>query len=246
LIEEVWPNFFFVGGSRCGSTSIYNYLREIPTIFMPDWKTPGYFLSKNSISKEEYLYLFKGAEGKKAVGEASGYIRDPNSPRLIHEQIPHSKIIMSLRDPVERTYSHFLQALGGGYYRGTFEEAFSIYLKNNTIDEKYGMMKHVIDGSFYFESVKRWIEIFGEKQVLILIFEEFISDVKIAVKKILEFLEVDEEIPKNINKIYNPYRKPLGKFGKSFVRNETVKGIAKSILPGTSAKTLLYYFSNKC
>ena len=67
---DIWPNFFIVGGSRCGSTSLYNYLKTVPKIFMPEWKGPADFFSNKTIDKETYLNLFNDAKGKKAIGES--------------------------------------------------------------------------------------------------------------------------------------------------------------------------------
>jgi len=245
LLEEIWPNFFIVGGSRCGTTSLYSYLKVIPKIFVPEWKAPAYFFSNKTIDKETYLNLFKDVKDKKAIGESSGYLQSPESPGLIHEQLPNSKIIISLRDPIERTFSHYLQGLGGGYYTGTFEEAFSIFMSNDTTDSKYEIMKHMIDGSYYYKSVKRYLETFGKKQIKIIIFEEYIADTKRKIKEILDFLDIDDDVPKNIEKVYNPYRQPLGKVGTSLVKNETVKNLVKSLLPDTSAKTLLKFVTGK-
>jgi len=244
-MDGIWPNFFIVGGSRCGTTSLYNYLKAVPSIFMPEWKAPNYFTPKRTIDKETYLELFKSTKGKNAIGESSGYLTVPESPRLIHETIPDAKIIISLRDPVERVFSHYLQGLGGNYYSGTFEDAFSIYQANKTDTELFGIMEHMVKGSYYSKPVKRFLDTFGEKQVKIIIFEEYTADTKKLVKEILKFLEVNEDVSTNIEKIYNPYRQPLGKFGKAVVRNQTIKGVVKSILPGDSAKNLLQIITSK-
>ena len=56
--------------------------------------------------KKEYHRLFKDAKGHIATGEATNiYLWDPDAARLIHQTVPHARIIMSLRDPIERTYS---------------------------------------------------------------------------------------------------------------------------------------------
>jgi hypothetical protein len=245
-MEEIWPNFFIVGGARCGTTSLYSYLKAVPKIFVPDWKAPNYFIPNPTIDKESYLKLFRDGIGKQAIGESSGYLYDSESPRLIFEQLPHAKIIISLRDPVERAFSHYLQGLGGNYYTDSFEEAYKIYQEKRTNENLYDIMKHhMIKGSFYSEPVKKFLKIFGKKQVKIIIFEEYASDVKKSVKDILEFLEVDDYVPNNVDKAYNPYRQPLGKIGRAILQNPTIKGVAKSILPGDSARNLLRVTTGK-
>ena len=62
--------------------------------------------------KKEYLKLFENARGYTAVGEATPiYLWDPDAPKLIHQTVPHARIIMILRDPIERAYSNYLMKM---------------------------------------------------------------------------------------------------------------------------------------
>ena len=110
----MWPNFFIVGAAKAGTTSLYQYLKQIPGIYMSPVKEPHYF-SRRVIpddhhyrpirDKEKYLSLFKKVNNEKVVGEASPtYLRDPEAPRLIHQVSPNARILISLRDPIERPF----------------------------------------------------------------------------------------------------------------------------------------------
>ena len=117
---EKWPNLFIVGAMKSGTTSLYEYLNVIPRIYMSPIKEPKYFHMKGygkevnvkRISdKKNYLNLFEKVNTEKIIGEASpDYLFDPNSPRLIHKKVPNANIIICLRDPVERTFSHYLMS----------------------------------------------------------------------------------------------------------------------------------------
>ena len=115
--EEIWPNFFIVGAQKAATSSLYQYLKEIPGVYMSPIKEPFYFAphtvqddaSDLIRDKKEYLRLFEKARGYIAVGEATPiYLWDPDSPKLIHQTVPHARIIMILRDPIERAYSNYL------------------------------------------------------------------------------------------------------------------------------------------
>jgi len=83
-MKIIWPNFFIVGAPRAGHTSLYNYLDGIQEIYMSPAKAPGYFLSKDfkgKYDKEKYLALFKDVKDEKAIGEASSYMTDSESPK---------------------------------------------------------------------------------------------------------------------------------------------------------------------
>ena len=115
-----WPNFFIVGADKAGSSSLYSYLKEIPEIFMSPIKEPNYFsvktISQNGLlntirDKKKYLALFKNVKDEKIFGEASSsYLADPEAPNLIHQVSPRAKILISLRDPAERIFSHYLMS----------------------------------------------------------------------------------------------------------------------------------------
>ena len=245
-MKIIWPNFFIVGAPRAGHTSLYNYLDMVQGIYMSPAKAPGYFLSKDfdgKYDKEKYLALFKDVKDEKAIGEASSYMTDSESPKLIHEQIPNAKIIMILRDPIQRAYSHHLQALRGVYENLTFEKAFHDYLK--TDDKSSGFYKHIIGPGFYYKPVKKFQEIFGPERVKIVIFEEYVQDTKKTVKDILEFLEVEAKLPENVNEEYNVYSEPLGKFGTSIVKNKLINKFAKKFLIKSKRQEILRTVINK-
>ena len=123
---KIKPNFIIVGVARCGTTSLFHYLEQHPEIGMAKVKEPKYFssldltLPQNGIGdstvfskliKDEASYdnLFEGLEGYKAVGEASSdyfYYHKTVIPR-IKKKLGDIKIIVCLRDPVERAFSAY-------------------------------------------------------------------------------------------------------------------------------------------
>ncbi len=194
---ETWPNFFIVGAPRAGTTSLYNYLKKIPGIYMSPMKEPHYF-SESSFpegrfrtiirDKKKYLELFKKIKNEKIVGEASAtYLSDPEAPNLIHHIIPNAFILASLRDPVERTFSHFLMHKSQGVLKPTFYEQLENEL-NNIVDPTEPNIH--LESGLYSSGVKKHLNIFGENQVKIIIFEEFIKNTKGTVEEILKFLNI--------------------------------------------------------
>src|SRR5882672_9220913 len=119
-MEMKLPNFFIVGAPKAGTTSLYYYLSHHPEVFMSPVKEPNFFSYDETVKQnlyhkekgvgkfEEYRQLFASSNGHhKAIGEASvSYLFYPSVPQRIHELVPKAKIIISLRNPVERAYSH--------------------------------------------------------------------------------------------------------------------------------------------
>jgi hypothetical protein len=246
--QEKWPNFFIVGAPRCGTTSLYSYLKEVPGVYMPRVKEPFYF-SPNLVQgwhhpermvtdKEQYLGLFKNAKGYIAVGEASpSYLWDPDSPKLIHEAVPHARIIILLRDPIDRAYSHYL--LHMKTWAPARRSSFADHLTRGDIsqlDLQFGM---------YYEQVKRYLEIFGTEQVKVIIFEEFIQHLEQTVNEVLSFLGINYTVDAMRLKEDNAYsvpRSPLSLWVYAFFRWLRARGINTSrirILVGDSAILVL-------
>ncbi|AJW71782.1 sulfotransferase family protein [Nitrosopumilus adriaticus] len=212
-----WPNFFIVGATRCGTSSLYEYLNETNGVFMSSIKEPAFFSvsinrRKPIQNEHDYLNLFNDAKPEQAIGEASTrYFIDPKSPSLIKNKIPNAKIIIVLRDPVERAFSSYLY-----YLRREKNEPFNMVVKKSLETDLSGdyLLHLVVKGGMYFEHVKRYLNTFGQNSVKILFFEEFFPDIKNQFKDLLKYLDIKSEPPKIINTIFNEYKKPKNKTSK--------------------------------
>lgn len=241
---EKWPNMFIVGASKAGTTSLYEYLKKIPGIYMSPIKEPDYFSSatvransklKPIRSTKQYLKLFEKVKNEKIIGEATPrYLSDPEAARLIHQIIPHAKIVISLRNPVQRLYSFYFMEQSVGKFKLSFHEQLQKELrKEQILGPKLGMER-----SLYSEDVKRYLNIFGAKQVKIIIFEEFIKDPKSIFRDILKFLGINQSIENFENIAYNTYSVPRGPIAKLIVGNISLVKAVRKILPSSNRKFL--------
>jgi len=202
-IMQIWPNFFIVGASRAGTTSLYNYLKKIPEVYMCPEKEPHYFsrVTQGRFKVEDektYLELFKGVKNEKAIGEAStSYIRSRVAPKLIHDKLPHSKIIIILRDPIDQLISSYFFNLQQRALNLSLHEA----VLKGRIDENGNSIKQ---NEGYSVQINRYLEIFGSDQVMIIIFEEFIKKPQDTVKQVLKFLGINYNFIDFKTIVYNP------------------------------------------
>jgi hypothetical protein len=219
--EEVWPNFFIVGTQKAATTSLHFYLKEIPGVYMSPVKEPFYFsthtVQANAIDlikdKKEYLRLFEKARGYIAIGEAStSYLWDPDSPKLIHQTVPHARIIMILRDPIERAYSNYLMYQKYGGIKSSFYDELMRDYKSQ--EKLYGKSQLYVELGMYYEQVKRYFDIFGREQVKVIIFEEFVQHPQQSINDVLAFLGVNYKVTA-IREQYNPYSVPRGPLSRS-------------------------------
>jgi Sulfotransferase family len=167
-----------------------------------------YYFAPNSVkskrwNKEEYLGFFKKANGHIAIGEATPiYLWDPDAPKVIHQTIPHARIVMSLRDPVERAYSQYLMAMKFVTWKSSFyDELIRSYKKQEKV---HGISNTLyVELGMYYDQVKRYFDIFGREQVKVLIFEEWVQDPAKYVNEVLAFLGVNYRVTE-IRGHYNP------------------------------------------
>jgi hypothetical protein len=169
--------------------------------------------------KKEYLRLFENASGYIAVGEASPiYLWDPDAPKLIDQTVPHARIIMILRDPIERAYSSYLMMIK---YSGVKSSFYDELVRDYKSQEKlFGRSKLYIEFGMYYEQVKRYFDIFGREQVKVIIFEEFVQHPEQSINEVLAFLGVDYTMTA-IREQYNPSsvpRSPLSVWIFAFFR----------------------------
>jgi len=211
---------------------------------MSTQKEPHYFSKRNNsfyeyrvppIKKRAYLDLFKKVKNEKAIGEAStSYLLEPTAAKLIFKVVPNAKIIISLRDPIERAYSFFLLRQSGGKTY-TFSKAIEKSLKAEK-DYYNGM---IVNGGFYYNQVKRFFDIFGREQVKIIIFEEFIKNPKNIIKEILDFLEVNADPPESVELVHNILTKPRSKLASKILQNEKIRQLGKKILSEDMAEIVV-------
>lgn len=225
----VKPNFLIVGAAKCGTTSLYEYLREHPEVFMPEWKEPCFFLSRpaygleSAIEKpEDYEALFSVVRNEKAIGEASPpYLYDQQSAKKIADYLGKDvKIIIILRNPIDMVYSLWGYIVAHGHESLQFFDAIRVavdrlrdegFKRACTINKIWIYNYSYIDRAKYSKQVKKFIQIFGREKVKVYIFEEFFSKPLESYSDVCEFLSISDDFYPDF-KQHNPvfeYRSDL-------------------------------------
>ena len=211
-------DFFIVGAPKAGTTSLYHYLNEHPEISMSSQKEPDYFsdadlqnegmyYGKNRIDTiKKYHNLFDNNSESKLKGEASvSYLFYKNVPQKIKEYNTDSKIIIMLRDPIDRAFSHYLMDYRLGLVSDSFEDI--IDQKSVHKDAKLFYQQY-IELSEYANQVKRYLDVFDSREILFIEYEDLKMDVLNVVKKTYLFLGVNEEYVPDVKKRHNTYTMP--------------------------------------
>ncbi|MEC7646426.1 MAG: sulfotransferase [Bacteroidota bacterium] len=213
------PNFLIVGAAKCGTSSLHNYLNQHPDIFMPSYNNLGMkvkeprFLIKDLVkhrlphgvwSFEEYQSLFMDVKKERLVGESTVlylYYYEHAIKNIKHYLGKDVKIIIMLRNPIDRAYSAYSFASRTHQENQPFKEA----LLNSKIrfdnDETSSPMILYKELGLYHKMVKAYMQNF--KDVHFIIYDDFIRQTDLEVKRVFDFLNVDQKIHINTNKIIN-------------------------------------------
>lgn len=234
------PDFFIVGAAKSGTSSLYNYLIQHPAIFMPELKEPHFFYSTASAGApvlgqkdlEKYLRLFKGVPDDIQAGEAStSYLYLKNAPQEIKRIQANAKIIMILRDPVERAYSQYWNHAREGLETLSFEEALRAEAQRRQKNWWYGLL--YVETGRYAEQVSRYLDVFGRDSVQIHLFEDLSQDAEGVCRKTFSFLGVDPDTPINTEKVYNRSGPAKSKLLSRLLGARGVRETARRALPAT-------------
>lgn len=210
-------NLFIVGTPKAGTTSLHHYLNEFPEILMSIRKEPDFFSDReiqeqglyygtsriNTLSK--YNSLFSSWIDESIIGEASvSYLFYPDVPERIKLYNDNSKIIIMLRNPIERAFSHYLMDYRLGLTSNSFEEEFD---KKTTLNfQQYFLLGN------YFHQVKRYLDIFGKENVHIIWYSNFKEKTENELNKVISFLGLNTNFRVDFNKIHNSFSMPKNNF----------------------------------
>ncbi len=242
------PNFLIIGAGKSGTTSLFNYFKEHPQIYMSPQKEPRFFAIEGEkidfqgpgdltrfryvTDIESYRLLFKNVSHEVAIGEASTwYLCVPKAAERIKHYLPDVKLIVMLRDPVERAYSNF-----SGLRREGVEslEDFSqaMAAEKERIENNWSPAWHYQQTGFYYNQLKRYFDLFEKSQIKIYLYEDFKTNSTNVVQDIFRFLGVDDTIVTDTSQKHNvsgiPRNRALHKFLK---QSNPLRGFLHSLVP---------------
>lgn len=224
-----FPDFLIVGAARSGTTSLGKYLNQHPQIFVPAM-SPRFFTSTDHRIKatsmirnvDDYSALFENTPAGHVAGEKSiSYLFDyEEAIRNIRRYVPEwkkIKILILLRNPVERVISHYRYFLQCNYEKNY--DFYAALLEGVDYYLGYGL---------YYEQVKAYQREFP--QVKIILFEDFRTNTLAVMQDIFRFLGVDDSYQPKIE-IHNPTKVYGSPIWGSLVNTLSKPGLISSHIP---------------
>jgi len=203
---RVLPNFFVIGAGRTGTTSLFHYLFQHPSITKSAYDELGFFDVNYHLGLNWYRSLFPSVLTKIFVklktkafltyDVTPSYVRRPWVAKRIHDMFPSTKLIVVLRNPVDKSYSQYYNSAKRGENR-TFEQVVKedmdniLKWKTKLKDDNYfatAVENSILARGFYAEQLPVWFDLFSKNQIMIIQSEKLSSDTKNVMNDVFQFL----------------------------------------------------------
>lgn len=244
------PNFFLIGAAKAGTTSFFGFLTQHPEVYGPALKEPNYFAlggapaafkgpgddaTVNRLSVHDgaaYEELFRGAGRAAAVGEASTlYLYAPEAPAAIRRQAADARLIVILRNPVERAYSAFLH-LRRDQREPLADFAAALAREEARIAAGWQHLWHYRRAGLYSEQLGRYLEHFPRERLLIHLYDDLVSRPGDLLRETFRFLGVDADFEPDVSRRANVAGQPRSKLlHRILIGQNPIKSLAKRLVP---------------
>jgi len=250
-MEQSKPNFLIAGVARCGTTSLYHYIKQHPSIGLPNIKEPKFFSSRftsfphNGIgdstvdakiirTEHDYFSLFEGLNKYEKIGEASSdyfYYHQKTVP-AIKATLGDIPVIIVIRNPIERSFSAYNNLLRDNREKLSFKEALD--KEEERIENNWDWMWHYKKGSLYADGIQNFMSHFSNVKVIL--YDDLKNDPEKTTKGVFDFLNVSSDFKPDTSVTYSH----SGKIGNSLIATLTrrdlwltnmVRNIAFALIP---------------
>ena len=241
------PNFLIFGERRSGSTTLARWVECHPDVFLHPKMDMAYFIDKdlvgrkewkegkaeyakweNEHSQTEYQQYFDNSENKTAIGEKSAdyFFWQPAHER-VKKYLPDVKLVITLRNPIDRAWSMYWNERGKGREILEFEDAINVEPERVLKSDYAKLHLSYVSRGYYDESLNALYKTFSRKNVYVLILEKARIDPKKYLKEIYTFIGVNDSvgydnIKKEFNKNWTLIQKPTIKKFKVFASLENI------------------------
>ncbi len=245
----VMPNFLIVGAAKAGTTALHTYLQQHPQIYMTPDKETNFFafegqkLNFRGIGDEAinqfsitdlatYQNLFAGVTNETAIGEACPlYLYHPKAPHNIAQALPNVRLIVILRNPVDRAYANYLHLIRDDR-EPEKDFAQALQAEPERIGNNWEWFWHYVQLGYYGQQLKQYYGLFDKSQIRVYLYEDLVKRSDWLIQDLFEFLQVDTSFQPDMsirpNKSGVP-KNPL--LHKLLTKPNPIKSLLKPLFP---------------
>ena len=187
--------FVCIGSQKAGTTSFHDILVQHPKVGLPHHKETQFFVDDAQYQKGlnyYFNYHFKGIKNDAVLGEVNPqfcYVEE--AANRLKDNFERLKVIMIVRNPVDRAFSHYQMTQRRGLEKLSFEEALRKE-KDRLIDAHGHLHFSYADRGMYTDQINRYEELFGQENLMVILFEDFVKSTPEVMKEVCDFIEIPQ------------------------------------------------------
>lgn len=197
------PDFLIIGAQKAGTTSLHHYLSQNVKIKAGVIKEAQFFNMNYVRGHQYYRSIFPFDDDFLTFDATPDYLDHPDVPELCHQLLPKAKLIIMMREPVSRAFSHFnfVQKYDRFESELTFEQALAreedrvnkaLAMRNS---DPYTAARHLSNYGYkikglYHQHICNWLKYYDKKRMLFIEFSEFVKNPQQSMDEVCEFLDI--------------------------------------------------------
>lgn len=187
--------FVCIGSQKAGTTSFHDILVQHPNVGLPSHKETQFFIDDAQYKKGlsyYFNYHFKGTQKNAILGEVNPqFCYVEKTAQRLKQHFKDLKVVMIIRNPVDRAFSHYQMTQRRGLENLSFEIALE--KEKERLSDEHGQLHHsYADRGLYSNQIERYQKLFGVKNVKVIIFDDFIKSTPKVMQDVCDFIEVPQ------------------------------------------------------
>ena len=191
-------DFVVIGAAKAASTSLHHYLSAHPGTFVPRVKEIAFFSDTHLWDKgtDWYFDWFENADGTRLTGEVSPqYMRDDITAERMHQVLPHAKLIVSLRNPIDRLYSHYRHAVvEGNLQNSVFGQLIDQQLAGHD-SSLVREFRELLRYGEYGRILTAYLRLYPREQIRVVQFDDLVKRPRATIDDLCAWLGLSGRVP---------------------------------------------------
>lgn len=242
------PNLVVVGAPKCGTTSLYHYLKQHPEVYLPARKELHYFTRDQLVrdtagpgdstvlqhlcaDRAAYEAEFAAAAGQPIRGDISpSYFDFAEVAPAMRRELGEARIVVLLRDPIAKAFSQYMHLVRDGREPLPFYEALQAEAERTR--RGWSMIWRYAGGSRYAPRLRHYLDAFGAERVRIYRFEDFIGDPQATLADLWRWLGIDSSVRPDTSRAFNASSRPRSRVVASLIsKRSPLAALARALVP---------------